>query len=352
VKPVCRCPCFALPRKLVRHLAEGSEPAHRERLLGQDEAVSRLRSQRAGLARSAPGKPAGEKPLHRQVFDAQGETFLPGKLLRDEDDPPVRNDPQANQAYENVGIAMQFYKTVLGRDSLDGKGMRVDASVHYGFAFANAMWTGEQIIVGDGDGRNVKQLAGSLGLIAHEFSHGVTQYLVRAGLGVVLLPGRAPALKGEAGALNESFSDVFASMIKQWHRGETVAQADWLVGEDILERHAGKAIRSLKDPGNRNLTWRYDDQIKDRRKFTPADEPHKASGIANHAFYVAASTLGGHSWEALAKVWYRGFDKLRSRATFLDAAHATVAVAAALHGKDSKTHKAVKAGWKKVNVLS
>ena len=351
MRPVC-CPCFALPRKLVRHLAESSELEHRQRLLQQEKAASQLRSRRAALAKLPAPKPAGRTLLPRTVFDAQGETFLPGKLVRDEDDPPVRKDPMANQAYDNIGVALQFFREVLGRNSLDGKGMRVDVSVHYGFAFANAMWTGEQIIVGDGDGRSVKHLAGSLGLIAHEFTHGVTQHLVRGGLGVVMQPGRAPALKGEAGALNESFSDVFASMIKQWHCRETVGDADWLVGEDILEQHVGKAIRSLKDPGNRQLIWRHDDQISDYRKFALADEPHRASGIANHAFYVAASNLGGHSWESLAPVWFKGFDKLRSRATFLDAAHATLAVAAALHGKGSRTHRAVKAGWKKVNVLA
>jgi Zn-dependent metalloprotease len=161
-----------------------------------------------------------------------------------------------------------------------------------------------------------------------------------------------PALKGEAGALNESFSDVFASMIKQWHAKEDVTQADWLLGDDILKPKAGKAIRSLKDPGNQKLTYGADDQIKDFKRYKPTDESHKASGIANHAFYLAATRLGGHSWETLGPVWFKGFDKLRARSTFLDAAHATLSVAATLHGKGSETHNAVKAAWKKVNVLA
>ncbi|MBX3655082.1 MAG: M4 family metallopeptidase [Ramlibacter sp.] len=293
----------------------------------------------------------GAKLLHRQVFDAEGQTFLPGKLLRDEDDPPT-SDKIADQAYENIGIALQFFSEVFGRDSVDGKGLRIDASVHYGYSFANAMWTGEQMIVGDGDGQHIKNLAGSLGIVAHEFSHGVSQHLVPGGLGVVQLPGQPPTLKGEAGALNESFSDVCASMVKQWHAGEAVDAADWLLGEDILAPHAGKAVRSLKDPGNKKLTWIGDDQISDYKRFRATDEAHKASGIANRAFYLAAMALGGNSWETLGKVWLGGFDKLRARSTFLDAAHATVDVATALCGKGSETRNAVKSAWKRVNVLS
>lgn len=346
------CICFAVPRKLLTQLADDDEDREHGKLLRSHvDHSSTLRARRAVQSQQRPEPKQGRKLLARQVFDAQGQTFLPGKLLRDEDDPPTR-DTHADQAYENLGVALQFFKTVLGRDSVDGKGMRVDASVHYGYRFTNAMWTGEQMIVGDGDGRNIKGLAHSLGIIAHEFVHGVTQHIVRGGLGVVEVTGHPPTLKGEAGALNESFSDVFASMIKQWHAGQDVTQADWLLGEDILAPGSGKAIRSLKDPGNNRLTWRNDDQIKDYRRYKPTDEAHKASGIANHAFYLAAMRLGGHSWETLAPIWLKGFDRLRVRGTFLDAAHYTIDVAAALHGKGSESHAAVKAAWKKVNVLS
>jgi len=345
------CVCCALPRNLLKHLARQSTGVDRELLEAQVEHSSMLRAQRAVQSKRPPAAAKlGKQPLHRQVFDAQGSTLLPGKLLRDEDDPPA-HDGQANEAYENVGIALQFYRSVLGRESVDGRGLRIDTSVHYGVRFANAMWTGRQMIVGDGDGRHVTGLARSLGIIAHEFSHGITQHMVSGGLGVVQLPGRPPELKGEAGALNESFSDVFGSMIKQWHAKEDVRQADWLLGEDILAPDAGKAVRSLKDPGNTSLTWPGGDQIKDFSRYRPTDDAHKASGVANHAFYLAATRLGGNSWQKLGAIWFKAYDRLRARATFLDAAHATIEVAAALQGKGSPIHEAVKAGWKRVKVL-
>lgn len=351
MNPRYGCVCFAVPKKLLKQLAADSDDEHRKLLFVQIAHSAKLRGQRAAQSVERPLAKAGKQLLHRQVFDAQGQTYLPGKLLRDEDDPPAR-DKDADAAYENVGIALQFFKAVLGRDSIDGRGMRVDASVHYSYRFANAMWTGEQLVVGDGDGRHLSGFAQSLGIIAHEFCHGVTQHLVRGGLGVAWPAGQPPTLKGEAGALNESFADVFASMIKQWHKGHDVKRADWLLGEDALDDKAGKALRSLKDPGNTRLTWRGDDQIKDYKQFKPTDDAHKASGIANHAFYRAAMALGGNSWELLAPVWLKGFDRLRARSTFLDAAHSTINVAATLHGKGSKPHDAVKAGWRKVNVLA
>jgi Zn-dependent metalloprotease len=345
------CLCYALPHKLVKHLADRSEGEHRQVLLDQLDQSQRVRSQRASQTANPPPKKKGAHKLHRQVYTAHGQTMLPGELLRDEGG-AESHDVEANRLYDNLGVILQFFKTVLGRDSADGHGMRVDASIHYGFRFANAMWTGEQMIVGDGDGHHIAGLPGSLGLIAHEFCHGVSQHLVPGGLGVVLEPGKPPTLEGEAGALNESFSDVFASMIKQWHAGQDAKRADWLLGEDVLKSGSGKAVRSLADPGNRHLTWKEDDQIKDWRRYKPGDDSHKASGIANHAFYLAATEAGGKSWENLAAVWLQAYDKLHSKATFRQAAKATVDVAAALHGSGSNVHQAVKAGWKEVGVVA
>lgn len=71
-----------------------------------------------------------------------------------------------------------------------------------------------------------------------------------------------------------------------------------------------------------------------------------------HAFYLAATALGGRSWEKLAAVWLKAFDRLRAHATFLDAVHETLGVAAALHGSVSAPHAAIKAGCKAVRVLA
>ncbi len=115
-----------------------------------------------------------------------------------------------------------FYRSVLGRNSIDGKGLRLDGYVHRGTGFQDAFWDGQEMVFGDGDGKIFIDFTGALDVIGHELTHGVTQYA--AGL----------EYHDQSGALNESVSDVFGSLVKQWHAGQTADQADWLIGDGIF----------------------------------------------------------------------------------------------------------------------
>src|SRR5581483_5825698 len=172
---------------------------------------------------------AGEK--RRTVYDARHGRTLPGKLVRGEGDPRGR-DAAVNEAYDGAGKTYDFYQKVYARNSIDGRGMRLDSTVHYGVKFDNAQWNGRQMIYGDGDGELFRRLTKSLDVIGHELTHGVTQYA--ANLDYADQPG----------ALNESFSDVFGVLVKQYTRKQTAAKADWLIGAGLLTRRVqGQAIR-------------------------------------------------------------------------------------------------------------
>lgn len=356
------CVCFAIPSKLLRKCAEKAGAADCQ---GLDSTAARLRTQRnawAGpvhlpllrpLAQPDPAKAA----YRRAIFDAGSGTELPGKRVRNEGDKPVR-DLAVNQAYDNTGITLDFYLKMFGRNSIDNRGMRVESAVHFGKDFSNAMWTGEQMIFGDGD-QNVAGFTAALDIIAHELTHGVIQHLIPGGLGVVRIPVKdrefkeqTHALKGQSGALNESFSDIFGSMVKQWHGRQSVAQANWLLGEHLLAPEHGLAIRSLKDPGNRKLTWYEDDQFKSMDQYVAGADVHDSSGIPNHAFYLAAKKIGGFSWEKAGPIWYEAFETLKPNATFLDAAKATSRVAGVRFGIKSKEYKAVISAWQTVKVVT
>jgi Zn-dependent metalloprotease len=365
VKPAYNCFCFAVPSKLFRKLAEKAGGNARSQLDGHLESSMRLRAHRNVCAKlGAPAAPPVPSPqsfmpalaYRRSIFNACTDTDLPGKPVRHEGDKPVR-DRAVNQVYDNTGIALNFYHRVFGRDSIDNRSMRVDSAVHFGKNFANAMWTGEQMVYGDGDD-NVGGFTEALDIIAHELSHGVLQHMIPGGLGVYRLPVKdrefreqTYALQGQAGALNESFCDVMGSMIKQWHAGQTVSQANWLLGENMLAPQHGKAIRSLKDPGNRKLTWYDDDQFKTMEQFIDGADVHDSSGIPNYAFYLAAKKIGGHSWEKAGPIWYEAFAKLKPKASFVDAARATGSAAGMRFGSKSKEYKAVVAAWQAVKVL-
>jgi Zn-dependent metalloprotease len=219
------------------------------------------------------------------------------------------------------------------------------------------MWTGRQMVYGDGDDM-IGNFTSALDIISHELAHGVTQHLIPGGLGVVKVPAserhfkeQKYTLKGEAGALNESFSDIVGSMVKQWHTKEDVKKADWLIGENVLGRMFGRAIRSLRSPGNRRVTWYEDDQVKHVKDMHEGLDAHDASGIPNHAFYQAAVQQGGHSWQTVGPIWFQAYAKLGPKATFAEAAQATVEAAQCGHGEKSAEARAVRAGWRKVGVL-
>lgn len=360
--PAYRCACFAVPSKLLRKLAVKAGEADRHVIHGHMESAARLRSQRSAwvpqaLAVSPPQALHPAPSYRRSVFDAGTDTVLPGKPIRDEGDKPVK-DHAANQAYDNAGITLDFYLKVFGRHSIDNRRMRVESAVHFGKNFGNAMWTGERMVYGDGD-QNVSGFTDALDIIAHELTHGVTQYMIAGGLGVVRVAPKdrefkeqTHALQGQSGALNESFSDVFGSMVKQWHAGQDVTQASWLLGEHMLAPQHGRAIRSLKDPGNRKLTWYEDEQFKNMDQYVEGADVHDGSGIPNHAFYLAAQKMGGYAWEKAGPIWYEAFAKLKPKASFRDAARATTDVASQRFGVRSKERKAVMSAWQAVKVIT
>lgn len=217
--------CFIVPSRLLRHLADKARTAReRAALLDSIELSAHLRGQRAatGIATLSPLQ-TGEK--RRTVFDAGHKKKLPGKLVRSEGSAPVKNDKTVNEAYDSAGTTYDFYFEVLKRNSIDGRGLRIDSSVHYAQKFNNAFWNGRQMVYGDGDGKLFLGFAGAIDVVAHELTHGVTQYTV---------PGGGLVYDDQSGALNESISDVFGSVVKQWHLKQTAKDADWLIGAGIM----------------------------------------------------------------------------------------------------------------------
>src|SRR6202000_2799539 len=105
---------------------------------------------------------------------------------------------------------------ILDRNSIDDRGLRIDSFVHYGNKFNNAFWDGGEMVYGDGDGKLFREFPGASDVVAHELTHGVTQYTTPGGLDY----------SDQSGALNESISDVFGSIVKQWSLNQSVTQAD------------------------------------------------------------------------------------------------------------------------------
>ena len=330
------------PHILISIVARGTAEERRDALatLALSE---RFRGRRHLLGALAVATPAGEK--RRSVFDAHHTTTLPGTLVRTEGDAPTA-DVEVDEAYDGAGATYDLYFEVYGRNSIDDRGMRLDSSVHYGRAYDNAFWNGTQMVYGDGDGKLFQRFTRSVDVIGHELTHGVTAH--EANLDY----------ENQPGALNESFSDVFGSLVKQRLAGQTAEAADWLIGEGLFTAKVqGVALRSMKAPGTA-----YDDPVlgkdpqpaamKDYVETTDDDGGvHINSGIPNRAFYLAAVSIGGNAWEKAGQIWYDALTKrLRHDSDFSAAAKETLAAAADRYGSSGPEARAVSNAWTQVGV--
>ena len=338
--------CSVIPPHMHWRVAEHGDAAQRRRAAATLSHMALLNAARAAVIRAGSAAAAVmPRAKQRFIYDAGGGTLLPGALVMSEGG-KRSPDLEAREAFDGAGATYDFFAKVFLRDSIDGRGMRLDSTVHYGTDFLNAMWNGQQMVYGDGDGKLFNRFTTAVDVIAHELTHGLTQYT--AGL----------IYQGETGALNEHISDSFGIMVKQFLLNQTVTDSDWLIGVGLLgPRVRGKAVRSMKAPGTA-----YDDPVlgKDpqpahmRNYVHTSDDNggvHINSGILNNAFYRASMALGRFSWVVTGRIWhYVLTEMLRSRASFQEFANATVIAAGEMYGFGGSVQRAVIEAWAQVGL--
>ena len=340
-----------LPPYVLNQIAQNGTPQQRNDALATLSTDQTLRALRAAQPTPGPrsvGVLGAEGHKQRTIYDAAHTQNLPGTIVRAEGAPPSA-DVAANEAYDGLGATYDFFWEAYERNSIDDSGLPLNATVHFGRNYDNAFWDGQRMIFGDGDGKLFNRFTISLDVIGHELTHGVTQD--EAQLQYLLQPG----------ALNESVSDVFGSLVKQWSLKQTADKADWLIGAGLLAPGvSGVALRSMKAPGTA-----YDDKVlgKDPQ---PANMSHYVhtyqdnggvhinSGIPNHAFYLAATSIGGHAWEKAGRIWYETLRDPALRPTwgFRRFARLTATVAGRLFGQGGVEQKAVREAWSQVGITA
>jgi Zn-dependent metalloprotease len=298
----------------------------------------------------------------RKVHDGTGlgnPAQLPGPLLISEGQAVLPNDNAAKDAYFGTGKAWDFYKYVLYRDSYDAAGSAMVSTVHFGGNNAGWYPALKQMVFGDGDGLNFTYLTGDLDVVAHELTHGVTQFT--AGL----------IYEKEPGGLNEAMSDIMGESIDAFQGCVTGK-----IGEDVTTPNVpGDALRYMYDPtlDGYSLDY-YPDYLSHPDWAPPGCMPHPiandncgvhgTSGIANLAFYLL--TMGGTHPQGKTqvvvpevginiarKIFYRSLFYMTSTSGFSDAREATVKAAYWLYRcADLKTAvvDAVNAAWDAVGV--
>jgi thermolysin len=320
----------------------------------------------------------GLRPPSIETYDMQGnparvDSYLFGRanlssadLGSDADNDWT--DAPVDDAHVYAGWTYDYYFKRFGRHGLNNADVRVQSLVHpvhradvstyldeYPDYFVNAFYDGDGIVVyGEGlpPGMTIRDqtwdyLAGSLDVVAHELTHGVTEYTSNL------------IYRNESGALNEAFSDMMGTSAEFFFQppGSGPLHADYLLGEDVI-RPGG--LRSMADPAA------FGDPDHYSRRYSGTDDNggvHTNSGIPNHVFYLAieggtnrtsgltVQGVGPARRDEIEKVFYRAFTQmLPSNATFAVARGATIQAATDLYGAGSAAERAVAAAWTAVGV--
>jgi len=338
--------CY-LPPHVLDDIAQSADPAAQQiarNAIRYSEAFRATREtmRMLPIMSAIPSPQATKYRLVYTMNNSFNRIRLPGELMRSEGDDPSE-DEAVNEAYDFSGVTYDFYEEILGRNSIDGRGMALISSAHFGVDYNNAFWNGEQMTYGDGDGRIFIRFSKSLDVVGHELTHGVVQHTSNL------------IYEYEPGALNEHFADVMGALIKQWYNQQTVEQADWYMGGEIMAPELGvKGLRTFKDERafENHPILRTDRQPKHMRdKFEGEDDNggvHFNSGIPNHAFYLVATALGGYSWERAGKIWYQTLRRLSENSEFREMARVSYEVAAQEFGDAEK--EAIQMAWEKVGL--
>jgi Zn-dependent metalloprotease len=278
----------------------------------------------------------------------------------------VWTDGPTVDAHVFQGWVYDYYFKRFNRNGMDGRDVEVDSIVHplarseanrqppnvVGTYINNAFYCCEGLLVfGDGDGRVFTFLAGAFDVVAHEWTHGVTDFTSNL------------IYRDESGALNEAFSDIMAASMEFYYypAGPDRDQSDWLIAEDVFLSSPGY-LRSLSNP----LAKGHPDHYSLRRFIgTTTDDGgvHFNLTIATHAFYLAVAGgrnrvsginvpgIGFSNIERMERIFYRAFTQLMGpNSQFSDARRATLQAATDLYGGGSNERAQVELAWTAVGV--
>ncbi len=279
-------------------------------------------------------------------------------------------------AHWGMEQTFDFYKNVLNRNSFDNQGAEIlqfvnpkqDAmlfatmpynavAVRFSDIFQGdlaGMWP-DIMVYGLGDGIIMNPVV-SLDVMAHEFTHMVTQHNGHGGL----------KYQGESGALNESFSDIMGFSVENYVLGDN----DYLIGEDVMLQVP--YMRSMKNPETSNAADCKDPQpdtyLSDEHWGNPLDtidngHVHTNSGVQNYWFYILSEggvgvndnndsyNVKGITIQKAQQIAYRNLiTYLTPTATHADSREGSLRAAADLYGKNSQEYISTANAWYAVGV--
>ncbi|MBW6439174.1 M4 family metallopeptidase [Actinoplanes hulinensis] len=252
----------------------------------------------------------------------------------------------AVDAHYGLAKAWDYFEQTFGRSGIADDGKGTTAYVHYSRIYKNAFWRSSCHCMFLGDGQPVPWT--TLDIVAHELAHGLTDQTADL------------VYTGEAGALNEANSDIFATLV-EFFVNSRIDGPDYTIGEDVTT--SGSPLRYMAEPskdGRSASCWTP--QVKDL-------DVHHGSGIGNKFFYLLAVGSGttpgrgtstpcngapavtGIGNDKAARIWYQALTAyMVSNTNWSGAREATLKAAVDLYGAGSTEAGTVQAAWLAVGV--
>ena len=283
-----------------------------------------------------------QRNVHTHNFNF-GDTLLgagnlPGGYVQN---PPEPWDAGGVSAHANSTEVVNFLKTVLLRDGLDGNGGKIVSSVNClragqsaGREWRNAARIPGQMIYGQRmvNGQ-LRSYAVALDVVAHELLHGLTDHTARL------------EYRFQSGALNESYSNIFGIIVSNLHI-PNIADWSWEMGEEL--DGTGVPIRDMRDP-TRFGQPAHMDNYRNLPFATDSGGVHINSGIHNRAAFnilTAASATGERLFTAVevARLFYVTLVNHLSRTSeFVDSRKGAILATRSLFRDDERRDEKVEA---------
>lgn len=253
--------------------------------------------------------------------------LLPGDRITN---PPTWT-PEAVSAHANAVAVSEFLRNVLRRDNIDGRGGPMRSTINCVVAdwspgpkqWGNAFWDGQQMVYGQVlRGDELRSLSANIDVVAHEMFHGVTDRTSRLEYAF------------QSGALNESYSDIFGTIVANSEK-EDPRTWDWLLGENLLP--GDKPLRDMSDPPRFGQPAHMDQfRVRPNTQVGDWGGVHVNSGIHNKAaFHLFTAQADDGSLKLspaeVAAMFYLALTQRLSRTSqFTDSRRAVVASARTL----------------------
>jgi Zn-dependent metalloprotease len=255
------------------------------------------------------------------------------------------NDEVALDIHWGMQKTVDYYGEKFNRNSVDNKGMTIIGLAHLGNKVENASWTGGWAQFGDGTNAPFV----GLGITAHELTHAVTQF--SAGL----------IYRGESGAMNESFSDIFGVSV-EFYVGKATKEDIWMLGNELYQHGSMRDMSNPKAQGQPN-TYGGVNWANPANTSYDNGGVHINSGITNYWYYLLCEGGNGvndinNSYNVKAigiakaeKIAYLTLTEyLSPSSNFNDMRQATLMATEDLYGLGSEEYKQVTNAWYAIGI--